>query len=315
MTINRELIKQLLRAAFPDPAVEILDDAIDGAVGAMERAWRPEIEHFFGIPRPADAPGDVSAPASDDPRVTGYYLAHARHARISGDGKHAFTGFLPMVSLTLPEKPDDIQTRMGWAYAGDRKMHSLADVRAYLAEVKAHFGSAPRALDRVELLTPPRLAQSRFGAIAVYVLHPEGAIVEAGMATGQPRVLFWLPTMGEWHVRRSWYKPTPDSSPDHFYKAKLSVDGDRRAARLEILRFNADPRQPEFAALAPTMQIVARFERHAQPIIEFPGALLFQAACRVAAVQQQLGKELPDVGFLTPLLAEIAKTFEWEDKP
>lgn len=310
MTIDRELITKMLRAAFPDPAVQIGVEAVDGAIGAMERAWRPEFEHYFGIPSPTERPTDPSQGA-DDAQVLGYYLAHAKHSRVSGPAQHSFEGFLPMVHITLPADSIDIQTRMGWCYAGDRLLHSMLEARTYAREIGNAFGVAPQ-LEKVELLTPPRMAGARFGAIAVYVFHPWGAVVEAGMATGQPRVLYWLPKMGEWVTRRSWYEPTPDSSPKHFYRARLSVDEARRPSRLEIHRFNSDP---ELVSVEPVMAIDVRFERHVQPLLEYPGELLFQAACRVAAVQHAMGKELPDVGFITPVLAELAKLYPWSKEP
>lgn len=317
MTINRDLILQVLKSAFPDPRVAIGVDAVEAMIDAMQASWQPAFEAHFGVPR--GMPRELGPQPIDGDARADFYLGHARHSRVAGEAQHTFEAHLPLVRFSIPETLEDVQTAGGWAYAGDRLLHSMSDVRAYLHEIARHYGSAPE-IDRVDLVTPPRLFGSRFGAFSVYMLMRDdvmvASILEAGMATGEPRVLYWIPTLGEGHVRRSWFAPTPDSNAKNFYRGTVHSDGDAPGEPdlVVIERFTEDPRaNPAAVAI---MVVRVQYEKLPAADCTFPGELLLQAACRVAAVADAMGRQMPDIGALTPVLAEIGRNaYPWIKEP
>lgn len=316
MTINTELVGKVLRAAFPDPNVQIGIEAVEAVVGAMATHWCPEFERHFGIPR-GHVDASRPAPLDGDSRAD-FYLACATHTRHGSPGKHSFTAHLPVVRFTLPEIQEDVQTAAGWAYAGDRLLYSMTQVRVYLAS-QAEAGHPAPQFDRVDIVTPARMLGSRFGAFAVYLLIRRGRVVasilEGGMATGQPRVLYWMPTLGIGHVRRTWYEPTPDAKAHHYYRGTVFASEDGAHPDLATIeRFLADPRR--VAGQSPVITVSVAYEKLDAPACVAPGELLLQAACRVAAVLDAQGRQMPDVGLLTPVLAEIGRNaYTWHSPP
>src|SRR5690606_5291441 len=94
----------------------------------------------------------------------------------------------------------------------------------------ARFLEAPLA--RVDLITPPRQGV-RFGAISVLLGYkkpkdplPFCYILEAGTATGQPKVLYLGKTIDATINNYAGYQPTPFACPSHAYTGKLSMNGD-----------------------------------------------------------------------------------------
>ena len=75
---------------------------------------------------------------------------------------------------------------------------------------------APR-VTRVDLVTPARWDDVRFAAIAIYLAYvsegdpvPAYYILEGGLATGSPRMIYISPDMNQ-EIRVSGYQPTPFS--------------------------------------------------------------------------------------------------------
>jgi hypothetical protein len=92
-----------------------------------------------------------------------YYRVHATHDRAVPD-YDPFTGHLGMVRVALPaDKPHTVHTAIGDVVPEDHLLASIAEVeRKYGAHIDG-------AIDRVDLITPPRLHGARFAAISVYL--------------------------------------------------------------------------------------------------------------------------------------------------
>lgn len=331
MTIKKDLIWKTLRAAFPDPVIEVTELTVDLAINAMQMSWRPEFEAAFGIVKPAAHvtallneldPGAITAQTDGV-----FYIGHAAHRR-EAPITDAFVAHLPHVRVRLPETGEPaIGTAGGVVYAGDHLLYNLEMIRDYLAD-QAILTGKTYSVRRVDVITPARFAGSRFAAIALHLLYrqendiiPWGYILEAGMATGQPRTAYFSPGWHEPIVRRSYYQPTPDSSPKHFYRGQLTLntslqaDGELLAnpAKLVIEAFRTNPETDESAA--PYHVTTVTYESVASPGMVIPALLTLQAACRVALIEQTMGRELPDVGPLTFVLAELGKQLPWDLAP
>jgi hypothetical protein len=338
MTINRDAVWGLLRAAFPDPVVEITEAVVELTIRAMQHAWKQEYEDVFGITKPTTQvnllegmAASIHATIHPGPAPR-FYLGHARHKR-SVPFVSQFTAVLPHVRVRLPESGEPaIDTFGGIVYAGDHLLHNLAMVNDYLEEqgllANEHFQA-----ERVDLITPARFAGARFGAIAIYLLYrhasdtePFGYVLEAGMATGEPRTTYFSPD-GGMIVRRSFYQPTPDSSPKNYYGAMLEIVrpdpimpragdwpmmiGDPR--QLIIDSFRENPLKDENAKAYHTTTVL--YEPVENPGIVFPALLTLQAACRVAVIEQAHGRELAGVGPLTGILADLGRQLAWDVAP
>lgn len=336
MTIKRDTIWKMLRAAFPDPVVEITETVVELAIRAMQGAWKPEYRDLFGIEEPDPSTLLPLTPTGGEQAATVpagspvYYIGHASHRRAS-PFTDEFIGHLPHVRVQLPaDGQPAIETAGGIVYAGDHLMFNVAMVNEYLEDQAALFNKHHQ-VERVDLITPARFAGSRFGAIAVYLLYelstdptPFGYVLEAGMATGQPRTLYFSPA---WDpiVRRSFYKPTPDADPKNFYRGRLKVASASAQSgsgwqyeagdpvSLTVESFRESPLKNKNAD--PYHTTTVRYERVTSPGIVFPALLTLQAACRVALIEHTMGRELPDIGPLTVVLAELGRQLPWETMP
>jgi hypothetical protein len=335
MTIDKNLIWKTIRGAFPDPAVEITELVVDLAIRAMQASWRKEYQDAFGVePLPEGSPDVLLEPVDlgpvDAPDGPVYYIGHAVHRRASPI-THQFHAHLPHVRVQLPDGgAPEIKTLSGIVYAGDHLLYNVGMVRDYVEEQELLRGGS-FTVNRVDVITPARFAGARFGAIAIYLLYahstdaaPWGYILEAGMATGQPRTLYFSPGWRVPVVRRSFYQPTPDSSPKNFYRGRLYVVDPKRATaqtraiggdpyQLRIESFRTNPMKDDKAT--PYHGVTVTYERVAQPSIVFPALLTLQAACRVALIEETMGRELPDIGPLTGVLAELGRQLPWDNTP
>lgn len=124
-----------------------------------------------------------------------------------------------MVRVTLPGTlPETIATAVGDVAPG---AHLLTTVDEVAHKFGAHIDGE---VDRVDLITPARLHGSRFAAVSVYLGYRAGRgdlpsfyVLEAGMATGEPKVLFFAPELDHRIVSQSGYRPTPFSDANHVY--------------------------------------------------------------------------------------------------
>jgi hypothetical protein len=333
MTINRDLIQKVLKAAFPDPLVEIGEAVIDVAVAAMQMGWRTEYQDAFGVTRP-DSPVNVlldagaALIATISPTTDAiYYVGHATHLR-HVPFTDQFVAHLPHVRIRLPEAGEpaiDTGAGGGIVYAGDHMIFNVAMMNDYLEDQSLLTGEHLE-VERVDLITPARIAGARFAAVAVYLLYrnaadalPVGYVLEGGMATGQARTLYYAPGMTP-IVRRSFYQPTPSSSAKNYYRGdfrlappnQLSTEASPEAV-LKIEAFRANPIKDP--TVLPYHTTTVRFERVSTPALVFPALLTLQAACRVALIEHTMGRELPDVGPLTGLLAELGRQLPWDVLP
>jgi len=217
--------------------------------------------------------GEVLRAEANDPYR--YYWVKAEHARQSPGGFPNFVGELAMVRVSLPARtPKAFKTKIGSVEPGDHLIDTVLEAN----QKYARFLAAP--LGRVDLITPARQGV-RFGAISVLLgykkprdAQPFCYILEAGTATGQPKVLYLGKTIGATINAYSGYQPTPFSCPNHAYLGKFQLEGD-------------EPKQLEVAARkieagvsqAPYMKLTVRFEREAGAIRSiWPGFLIARAA-------------------------------------
>lgn len=275
-------------------ALGVADGALDVLKEAVERLTTPE------------GPGAVRAMSPT------YFRVHATHRRVGdGAGAHEFTSVLPMVRVALPETEQlDLLTDIGVVFAGDHHLYTRRLVLEKYADVIEAVGYE---LGDVFLTTPARYLGARFGAIAIYELFDtrgqrRGWILESGMATGEPRVLYCSPK-GNRIARKSWYEPTPFSSPDDYYRGEVTFTGPRHGdlpAQLNVRVATAD----ELAQARYHVEVQALFAT-AHPTPVFPAELTAQAALRVAAIAVARGSDDP----IFNLLAPFGRALSWQKKP
>lgn len=164
-----------------------------------------------------------------------YYWTEAVHNRKSPQGFQPFTAQMGMVRVTLPEtRPRKYKTAFGVLAPGD---HLIDTVYEANQKYKAHLGYE---MQRLDVITPARQSL-RFGAISVYLgfaheadIQPSCYILEAGTATGQPKVLYLGKKIGQDINAYSGYQPTPFACSSHAYFGTLTVKDDDEPDRLLI---------------------------------------------------------------------------------
>lgn len=311
-----DAVAGILRAAFPDPAIAITTAAVQATVRALAHVANESgmaAEH--GIDLDGDGLPDAGPLVGEDARVLRYYMGHALHSRTM-PVLSEFTGLLPMVEVQVGDAwiASPIETRIGTVHAGDHKLYSFAEALRYYDEVCAALGRPVRSVDAVRCVTPARAFGARFAAIAVYLFdHGDETVawaLEAGMATGEARVLYGS-CDGEPITRRSHYKPTPFSSPDHYYRGELLLDDERRPSQLDVRVLDGKNDQAP-----PKMRVLVTYQHTAEPECIFPALLTLQAACRVAAIAEAARVPFPDLGPLSGLFAQMGRDqYAWTTKP
>lgn len=307
LEVARDQMRAVLRRAFPDPRGVITDEIVDVSLRLLpEHVQESAIGEVLAIALDREVPEIESA------HVLGYYEGHARHER---HGVHAFTGTVPMVLVRLPSVPgsaedperrfEDISTGIGIVFAGDHRLHSIEIFRAHYCE---HLDFVPSS---VELLTPARYLGARFAAVATYAARDEHGdvrawVLEAGMATGEPCVLYL--SEGGPITKRTWYAPTPFSSDRNFYTGDARFDAGGRPESLRV-----DVREGREAP--PHITVTVDYDEVEQPSPTFASRLTVEAACRVAAIAEKIGKPIPGAELLSPLLAALGRELDWEVEP
>ncbi len=230
-----------LKEAFPDAKIS---DADVTALGiCLNRAKKkqeeiPEkLEQIDLSPYSAeleDAASELDLPEleeSSQERPTGddrkYYWVESHHVRETPAGFEPFVGKLAMVRVTLPETyPESFHTCIGQVLPGDHLVDTVLEAN----QKYARYLESP--IGRLDLITPPRQGV-RFGAISVLLGyersdddHPFCYILEAGTATGQPKVLYLGKNFETTINAYSGYQPTPFACPSHAYTGKLTMNGD-----------------------------------------------------------------------------------------
>jgi hypothetical protein len=281
-TSDRNKLKGQVKKAFPDGKSD--DAAVDAYALAV---WLAEatvqgvdLEKYaaaldaqakaLGLKRqPGTLTSEIRAPARPAVKAVRYYRVSATHDRELPDFM-PFTGHLNMVRVTLPaDKPRTFKTQIGDVIPND---HLLATV----AEVRSKFGGVMGPIQRVDVVTPARFGGVRFGAISVFLGYRQGEtqpsfyVLEAGTATGEPKVLYEAPSFGTVLLEWAGYKPTPFASSKHIYTGKLTRTQDSP----DILRITAHKNQ----AAAPYIKLTVKFEETRHPIAIWPGMHILQAA-------------------------------------
>lgn len=301
---TRRTLQRALNEAFPDAFVQPAD--VDAAALALHR--RKAEQGLSGLPRDlaeldfsdcssqldelarltgADAPeGLTTVERAKDDRLR-YYWVEARHMRKHPDNYLPFVGRLAMARVSLPaEHPEMVRTALGSIEPED---HLIATVREANQKFEHNLG---KALERVDLITPARRGL-RFGAVSVLLGYEDAArapscyILEAGTATGQPKVLFLGKTIDTTINQYSSYKPTPFSCPDNAYTGSLALEGDSPSQLIIKARKIIDNQsQPHY------MELTASFSEQTTTIRDvWAGWILAEAALIVWARQQ---RGLPD---------------------
>lgn len=316
-------VANLLRTAFPDPDVRITDEAVTASLSALslEASKRPEMFGGHGVdllPLEEGFPVSKSPSGKEDPRLVGYWLARGTHHRTSPiESKFPVQLGFVEVSVCDGWEGNPIETEIGTMYAGDHKLYSLQVAKDYLKDVSAALQIKVPPLDRVHVISLARSGGARFGAIGVYLFYAEGEkkpfsyVLEAGMATGESRVLYFGPDFHLPILRRSFYKPTPFSDPSYKYRGLVTLS---ELGEIEKLLVEAQKTDKDPAHIRIEIDYTPVPAKDAPNV--FPAMLTIQAACRVAAIAEASGVPFPDLGPLTPLFAHLGRElYPWIVKP
>jgi hypothetical protein len=311
-------LSRVVRAAFPDAPEGDREAQVEALVHEMWRKWDPKMASHGVPPPPAVAPGSARAVSSGIALVAGadpatYYLAEATHRRATAAPRDAFVGHLPVVKVPAPQTGTaTIRTGGGDVLSGDHLVYSVEDVSSKFANA---LGYQPA---RVDLITPPRLWGSRFGAVAAFVGYrdpngpPSFYLLEAGMATGEPKVLFFAKTMDTTIVDWTNYTPTPFSAPDHRYEGKLVVTPQGEPVSLCVKAFRK-PKNGNAFERDPYVQVDVSYVKQTGPSELVPAAITAAAALRVAAIADAIGMDPFDP--FTGLMADLGLALPWIQKP
>lgn len=215
----------------------------------------------------------VTRAATDTGR---YYWAHATHTRKTPTGFQPFVGELPMARVTLPARvPQPFKTAIGDVLPGDHLVDTVLEAN----QKYARFLNQP--LGRLDIVTPPRAGGLRFGAISVLLGYaaptdtvPFCYILEAGTATGQPKVLYLGKTIASTINSYSGYQPTPFACPSHAYTGNLTLSGDDPAT-LRVTSRQIENGQSQ----QPYIDVTVQFQLQTGKITSiWPGFLIARAA-------------------------------------
>lgn len=292
-----EKLKSTLQDAFPDARID--DSDVEAFALALQQglpdldAQLPEELKRLGIGSgdrkvsplarsvvsgPTDAEGVTRTPRVEGDSLR-YYWVESRHDRRDPAGHPPFVGKLAMVRASLPRvEPRRFISAIGTVEPSD---HLIATVH----EANDKFAAALKyELQRVDVITPPRQFL-RFGAVSVMLgyrdarAQPSCYILEAGTATGQPKVLYLGRTLDATINRRTGYKPTTFSCSDNAYTGQLTVVGDSPTV-LHITARDIIGNQSKPAYIA----ITATFTEQKGPIANvWPGLLIARAGLIVAS--------------------------------
>lgn len=308
MTADFERIRGWMQNTLPGSHTSFDDSAIHGVIREMQRDWKDEYALLGVAKTDSDAaPGiSYSGLIRSSHRYVMVEATHTRHSPI----KSSFTGCLPMVQVTLPKTQEHVlaDTALGEVMDGDIKLYCLDVFNEYYKE---RLGFEAK---KVVVTTPPRLDGGRFAAVLYGLVYenendlmPRCYYLAGGMANGPTRVLYSSKDMSP-ITSRGGYRPTPFSSVDHIYNGGIEVDASGWASEIWIdIKEDGKPVHLELRVKmreVPTASAVS------------PYCLLIQAACRVAAIADAQGKEVPDLGPLTKIFAAIGRSsYSWNQVP
>jgi hypothetical protein len=293
---TRDALSQLLARTFPhtrDINPETLDAFVDGLMRTRTSRGASAL---------------TSSGASLDPdahRVLRLRATHARRTPVTS----VFTGVTHAVWVSLPQdQPSTIETALGDVLPGDHLLPTVAAVRERFG---ARLG---RTFERVDLLTPPRQAAVRFSPMSLYFGYlgaddcaPSFVIYEPGDAVGNPGALYLGESLDTAVEERAGYKPTPLSSPDHWYTGGIRMA--ENGCDPSVLYMSASVErggEPHF-----------RLHVDYSPVDESPTHILagdlVEAALRMLAVLKGVGD---DQNLVERMVAETGLlALDWVDRP
>jgi hypothetical protein len=302
---TRRTLHRALSEAFPDAHIEAGN--VDAAALALHRragdpnmqALPPQLSQldFSGCAGQldelsrltgADVPDGLTAAERAVGDTTRYYWVEATHLRKHPASYLPFVGRLAMARVRLPEeRPETVRTALGSIEPED---HLIATVREANQKFEHNLGYR---LERLDLITPARQASLRFGAVSVLLGYKEADqaptcyILEAGTATGQPKVLFLGKTLDATIDKSTGYKPTPFSCPDNAYTGRLHVEGDSpKQLQVKARKIINNVSQPHY------LELLASFSEQTTTIKNVWAGVILAEAALIVWVRQQRG--LPD---------------------
>ena len=290
---TREALIQVLARSFPhaqdiDPAT--VDAFVDGLMRLHTTAPQPEPD---------------SATTDAEHSLFTLRATHARRTPVTS----VFTGVTQTVRVRLPSAgPLEIATAIGTVRGDD---HLLDNVEA----VRARFGrQLGRSFERVDLITSARSAAIRFAPMALYFGYarehdpvPSFIVYEPGDAVGKPGALYLGETLATVIEEQAGYKPTPLSSPDHWYTGGIRMAANGRDPAV-LFMHAAVERGGE-----PHFRLHVEYEPAEQRSASLPASDLVEAALRMLAVEHGVGNHL---GVIERLVAETGLALlPWIDRP
>jgi hypothetical protein len=305
-------IRAALERAFPQAPVS--NAVVDGVAMVLAHG------------RPGWAPAGTEAPPLSR-RVTEkdhhLYLGVATHHRVKGlppasaPMQSEFTLALPLVRVALPEKIDadsaKISTEIGDVDLGSDHLLGSVDLVAAKYAGAGYLGYRPA---RVDLITPARAANTRFGAIAVYLGYrnktdrgPSFYLLEAGEATGAARMIYFSPNLQPIQKVTSGYLPTEFVTMRNTYTGGITMrpapDEDEPA---ELVVHSSAPGEKD-----PYITVTVKYERSPTMDLPLPFELTGDAGSRVALIAKTMG--MNSAVELEGVLSDLAKTFHWVEYP
>jgi hypothetical protein len=294
---TREALSELLARTVPhaqDIDPETLDAFVDGLMRARAQA-------------PSGSGQDTSKSQPRDPdghQILSLRATHARRAPVTS----VFTAETYAVWVRLPlDEPIAFETAIGSVLPTD---HLLPTVQA----VRDRFGDRiGRPFERVDLLTPARTG-TRFSPMALYFGYlredddkPSFVIYEPGDATGNPGALYLGETIDAVIEEQAGYKPTPLSSPEHWYLGGIHMAANGRDP--EVLYMSASTERGG----EPHFRLHVEYAPVEQPPFQLPAGDLVEAVLRMLAVQKGCGC---DQLLIERCVAETGLlTLPWVDRP
>lgn len=308
-TDRYEAVRRALSATFPDAGTNIPDQLVDTAFQIAKHELN--VPEFSSLKIPAPT---LTVPAPAAAKAVEYYEASATHAR-SAAPHSVFTGHLPLVRYRLPlhgirATAPTIHTPAGEVLPEDRLLTSVDTLwDRYGSDKLLKFGRPAR----VDVIGPPRLAGARFAAITLYLCYskqtdpgPSFYVLEAGLATGQPRMLYLCRTMSGTLLYQTQYRPSAFSRPFHWYRGKLEMAPAERGepVRLTVDVFEKRPPADQY------LRVSVQYHKRLKPLLTNPFHITIGAAARIQAIADALGVPSGlDEKFLLRIVGNLSSLF------
>jgi hypothetical protein len=310
-------VKRALSHAFPQ--ANVTDDVANALVQVLLQ------ERKLG---PAGASGATARERAPLQRTVHekdhrLYLGDANHHRVKGMPPAAagmeseFTMALPMVRVTLPETLEagaaPLATELGDVDLSRDHLLGSVDLVAAKYGAAPYLGYRPA---RVDLITPARLANGRFGAMAVYLGYrargdraPSFYMLEAGTATGDARMIYFSPDLKPITSVTSNYLPTPFVTMRNTYSGGLTLapaPAEDEPAELVVRSYTPGAKEPYIT-------VTVKYKRVTTLDLPLPIELTADAGARVALIAKTMG--VANAVELQEALANLGRSLSWRESP